>query len=166
MATVAVLAAAAALASCGDETESTNGSDSAKDASGDAETVVRRYYAALADGDGATVCGLMTTTAREGMKQLPAGERPKSCERAVAVLARDSIAVRKVELRDLAVAEPNATARVTSKDPPYDSGVLLRREGGSWKIAYPPGLLSRFDTPPGIRPHEDEQSDDEHGKRG
>jgi hypothetical protein len=90
------------------------------------------------------------------MKQLPAGERAGSCERAVAVLARDSIRVLRPGLHDLRVSGRTATANVTSKEPPYQSGLLLSRDRGGWKIAYPPGFLSRFDSPPGIRPHEDE----------
>jgi hypothetical protein len=92
------------------------------------------------------------------MKQLPEGERAGTCERAVAVLARDSVRLRRLQLRGLQVSGSTATANVVSKDPPYRSGVLLRRGGGGWRVAYPPGFVSRFDTPPGIRPHEDEHN--------
>jgi hypothetical protein len=148
-----------ALSSCGDDGKQ-GGSDTSVGGR-DPETVVKRYFAALARSDGRTVCGLMTATGRRGLMQLPEGERARSCERAVAVLARDSVPVRRAQVQDLRVTGRAATATVTSKDPPYQSGVLLRRDSGGWKIAYPPGFESLFSSPPGIKPHEDE---DEHEK--
>jgi hypothetical protein len=43
-----------------------------------------------------------------------------------------------------------AIAKVRSKRPPYQSDVLLKEQGGRWRIAYPPALLERYRTPPGI----------------
>jgi hypothetical protein len=143
-----------ALSSCGHDGKQA-GSDAPASAA-DPRGVVHRYFAALAHGDGRTVCGLMTAAGREALRQLPEGETAGTCERAVVVLARDSVPVRRAQLRDLRVSGRTATVTVTSKDPPYESGVLLRRDGGGWKIAYPPGFESRFDSPPGIKPHEDE----------
>jgi hypothetical protein len=45
---------------------------------------------------------------------------------------------------------------VTSKDPPYDSGVMLRQDDGGWKTAFPLAVVSRFKGPPGIKAHDDE----------
>ena len=155
--TTAALLAGAVVASCGDQTNQGTSPVSGGD---DPGAVVSRYLAALAAGEGRTACGLLTHSGRQGLRQLPRGGHTASCERAVAQLARDSVRVRRPRVQDLRISGRTATARIKSDDPPYDSGVLLRMEGG-WKIAYPPGIVSRFDTPPGIRPHED----DEHERR-
>lgn len=154
-----VLVAAAALASCGDEQNATPARAAAT--ADDAEVVVRRYFAAFARGDGGAACALMTDVARQGLRQLPEGERAGSCERAAAVLKRDSLPVSQPSVGALQITGRTATARVTSEDPQYSTDVLLRREGRGWKIAYPPAVVSRFKTPPGIRPHEDEHKDRE-----
>ena len=153
-----VLVTAAALVSCGDEQDD---SQRAAATPGDPELVVRRYFAAFARGDGAAACALMTDVARQGLRQLPEGERAGSCERAAAVLKRDSLPVSRPNVGDLQISGRTATARVTSEDPQYSTDVLLRREGRGWKIAYPPAVVSRFKTPPGIRPHDDEHKDRE-----
>jgi hypothetical protein len=141
------------LAGCGEEKDASSSSAGAADP----QALVTRYFAALAGGDGTTACGLLTAAAGQEMTQLPEGERAGSCEEAAAQLARESLPVRRPRLQDLRVSGPTATAQITSKDPPYDSGVLLRREGGRWKIAYPPAVLSRFKTPPGIKEEKHEQ---------
>jgi hypothetical protein len=142
------------LAGCGEEKDASSRSGAA---AADPQALVTRYFASLARGDGTTACGLLTVAARRELKQLPEGERARSCEEAAAQLARESLPVRRPRLQDLRVSGPTATAQITSKDPPYDSGVLLRREGGGWKIAYPPAVLSRFKTPPGIKEEKHEQ---------
>jgi hypothetical protein len=137
------------LAGCGGDEDA-----SSRSAAGttDPQVLVTRYFTALARGDGTAVCGLLTVAAQREMTQLPEGERARSCEGAVAQLGRESLPVRHPRLQDFRASGPTATARITSKDPPYDSGVLLREEGGGWRIAYPPAVLSRFRTPPGIKP--------------
>jgi hypothetical protein len=158
-ATAPVLLALFALASCGDDQQEAASNSVA--AAGDPQAAVHRYFAALGRGDGHTVCGLMTPDGRRAMKQLPEGERARSCERAVAVLARDSVRVRRPQVRDLRVSGRTATATVTSADPPYESGVLLHRDSDGWKVAYPPGFESLFDSAPGIRPHKDEHENEQ-----
>jgi hypothetical protein len=112
-AVAAALAVLLPLSSCGDD-----GKQAGTDASADPRDVVQRYFAGLARGDGRTVCGLMTAAGRHGLRQLPEGERAGSCEGAVAVLARDSVPVRRTQLRDLRISGRTATATVTSKDSP------------------------------------------------
>jgi hypothetical protein len=150
---LAVLLVVIALPSCGRDG---GPSETASRSAGDPEKVVHRYFAALARGDGRTSCALMTTVGQDGMKQLPQGEQAGSCERAVALLARDSIPVPNPVLRDLRISGRTATGRVTSADGSYENGILLRQEATGWKIAFPVALASRFDSPPGIRPHEEE----------
>ena len=154
---VAVVASAA-LASCGDGQDETSATAAGSD---DAETVVRQYFAAFARGDARTACGLMTEVAQRGIQQLPEGERAHSCEQATTQLERDTLVVARPRVRDVRVSGRTATARVTSKDPPFDSGVILRRDDGGWKIAFPLAVVSRFDSPPGIRPHDDEPHEGE-----
>jgi hypothetical protein len=142
------------LAGCGGDKDASSPSAAGTT---DPQALVTRYFAALAAGDGTTACGLLTVAAQQELQQLPEGERARSCEEAVAQLGRESLPVRHPRLQDLRASGPTATAQITSKDPPYDSGVLLRREGGGWKIAYPPAVLSRFKTPPGIKEEKHEQ---------
>jgi hypothetical protein len=162
-AVAAAIVAAAALASCGRDGGEDGSSKHAEGASGPApEVVLSRYYAALARGDGRTACALLTPAARDAMKELPEGSRASSCVGAVALLARSDIPLRDVQVADLQVSGTQATARVTSRTPAYESGVLLSRGAAGWRLAYPPGGVSKFDTPPGIKPHED----DDHKRRG
>ena len=123
--------------------------------------VVERYFAALARGDARVVCGLLTSAGKQALMQLPEGERPESCEAAVRELARDTLPIRQLQLQDFQASGRTATARITSKRPRYESDVLLEMDEG-WRIAYPPAALSTFDTPPGIRPHDEEE---EQGRR-
>jgi len=147
------LVASAALASCGDGQDETSATAATSD---DAEVVVRRYFAAFARGDARAACALMTKVAQRGMQQLPPGERADSCEAATRELRRDALVASRPQIRDLRISGDTATARVTSKDPPYDSGVVLRRDDGGWRIAFPLAVVSRLEGPPGIRPHDDE----------
>lgn len=156
------LVVSAALASCGDEQRGGQDSATGSVAGGsDPEAVVDRYFAALARGDAPVVCGLLTPAGRQALRQLPEGERPASCEAAAKRLAREALPIRQLRLRDFQASGRTATARITSNRPSYDSGVLLEMDEG-WRIAYPPAVLSKFDTPPGIRPHDEEE---EHGRR-
>jgi hypothetical protein len=156
------LVVSAALASCGDEQKDRQEDGAAPVAAGsDPEVVVDRYFAALARGDARAVCGLLTAAGRQALTQLPEGERPATCEGAAKKLGRDTLPIRQLRLQDFQPSGRTATARITSDRPPYDSGVLLEMDEG-WRIAYPPAVLSKFDTPPGIRPHEEEE---EHGRR-
>lgn len=107
------------------------------------------------------MCGLLTAIGRRALTQLPEGERPTSCEGAAKQLGRDALPIRQPRLQDFQASGRTATARITSNRPPYDSGVLLEMDEG-WRIAYPPAVLSEFDTPPGIRSHDEEE---EHGQR-
>jgi hypothetical protein len=147
------LVASAALASCGDGQDEPSGTASTSD---DAEIVVRRYFAAFARDDARAACALMTKVAQRGTQQLPPGERADSCEQATTQLRRDAHVVTRPQIRDLRLSGDTGTARVTSKDPPYDSGVVLRRDDDGWKIAFPLAVVSRLKGPPGIRPHDDE----------
>jgi hypothetical protein len=103
----------------------------------------------------------MTKAAQRGIQELPEGERAHSCERATAQLERDTLVVSRPQVRDLRISGRTATARVTSKNPPFDSGVILHRDDRGWKIAFPLAVVSRFDSPPGIRPHDDEPHEGE-----
>ena len=150
------LVASAALASCGDDQDGSARSAVETSSAGGPELVVRRYFAAFARGDERAACALMTKTAQRGMQQLPEGEQADSCDEATRQLAQDTLLVPRPEVQDLRISGRTATARVTSKDPPYESGVLLHRAGRGWKIAFPLVVVSRFKSPPGIRPHDDE----------
>jgi hypothetical protein len=152
-----VLVAAAALVSCGDEQDDRGVAST----SGDPEMVVRRYFAAFARGDARAACALMTEVAQRGIQQLPEGERAHSCEEATAQLERDTVVVSRPRVRDMRISGRTATARVISKNPPFDSGVILRRDHGGWKIAFPLAVVSRFDSPPWIRPQDDEPHEGE-----
>lgn len=152
------LVASAALASCGDGQNETSATAATSD---DPEIVVRRYFAAFARGDARSACALLTKVAQRGTQQLPPGERADSCEQATKEIRQDAIVAARPQVREMRISGRTATARVTSKDPPYNSGVLLHRDDGGWRIAYPLAVVNRLEGPPGIKSHDDEPHEGE-----
>jgi hypothetical protein len=100
----------------------------------DAEKVketVTDFYAALADGDGAKACGLVTGSAKE---RVSPGQR--SCEDSVSQAADrtdDDLkeALRSIEVRDIRVEGDEATCTATAN---RIARVELKKQGDDWKI--------------------------------
>ena len=114
-------------------------------------TVIRQYVAALSGGDPAKACEVLTSRAQAALAAfLPSTDDSADCEEVARRVARRSVALKRVRVSGISVRGTTATARVTSRDPPFDSEVLLSSEDGRWKIGYPPGLLEKYRTPPGV----------------
>jgi hypothetical protein len=107
------------------------------------------YLDAFARGDGAAACALLTPEARRGVPGLSDEIESPDCEGAIRELARASVRLRAPRIT-VSVEGDSATGRIESKRPAYESQVLLRKEGGTWKIAFPPAILEKFKSPPGI----------------
>ena len=146
--------AAVMLAGCG-------GDDSAKDQAatqpepGSAQREVRgavqEYVASLAGADPAAACAVLTDRAKGAIKAfLPSTDSSDSCEEVAGKLARQSVPLRRVKVEDVSVTGRTATARISSRRPAYESSVQLSNEDGGWKINYPPGVVEKFKTPPGV----------------
>ena len=119
-------AAALALAACGGE-ETTE-----EEA---VEGVVRTYFTAFADGDGAKACGQLTTDAQ---LKLVEGARATDCPEAMQAAA-DQPAVkpyverfRDAEVLEVTVAGTQATAKVEAIG--EETTIPLVKQDGAWKI--------------------------------
>jgi hypothetical protein len=131
-----------AVAGCGGG-GSNGGADSA------AEKQVRAYLSAFARGDGRAACALLTPQARAGVPHLSEDIKAPDCERAIRELARTSERLRSANV-SIDLRGDRATASITSSHPPYQSQALLERDDGHWRIAFPPAVLQRYESPPGI----------------
>jgi hypothetical protein len=114
-----------------------------------ARTQVAAYLTAFNRGDGRSACSLLTSQAKAGVPHLSDRINAPDCEGAIRELSGVSEHIRSPQI-SVRVAGKRAIAKVRSKRPPYQSDVLLQEQDGGWRIAYPPALLERFKTPPGI----------------
>jgi hypothetical protein len=140
-----LLAAGAVASGCGGD--GGNASRVPDDVS--AKNQVAAYLAAFNRGDGRSACALLTPEARAGVPSLADQIQAPDCEGAIRELARIGAHLRSPRI-SVEVGGDRAIAKVVSRRPPYQSDVLLRKEGGAWRIAFPPALLERYRTPPGI----------------
>jgi hypothetical protein len=110
---------------------------------------ISNYLVAFNRGDGPSACAALTPTARAGVPHLSNRIKAPDCEGAILELSQTSEHLRtpRVSVR---VQGDRAIATIKSTRPPYQSDVLLTRQDGEWRIAYPPALLERYKTPPGI----------------
>jgi hypothetical protein len=114
-----------------------------------AKQQLTEYLAAFNRGDGRAACALLTPRAQAGVPHLSNRISAPDCEGAIRELARTSEHLRapRITVREHG---KRAIAKIASKHPPFQSDVLLYKEGDGWRIAYPPALLERYRTPPGI----------------
>jgi hypothetical protein len=140
---LAALGVALAAAGCG------GGGSKAAGAGRSPAAQVRAYLADFARGDGKAACALLTPEARNGVPSLSNDIRSPDCAGAIRELSRASEPLRAPKVTASAGGD-RATAKITSRHPAYQSQVLLRKEGGAWRIAFPPAILQRYKTPPGI----------------
>jgi hypothetical protein len=111
---------------------------------------LRAYLAAFARGDGKAACALLTPEARSGVPSLSDDLESPDCEGAIGELSRASERLRAPRI-SVTVDGDRATAQITNRRPPYQSQVLLRKGSHGWRIAFPPAILQRYKSPPGIR---------------
>ncbi len=107
------------------------------------------YLAALNRGDGRTACGLLTPQARADVPHISENIHAQDCEGAVRELSRISERIRFPRIA-VHLSGNRAVATITAAQPPYRSQVPLARQDGGWRITYPPALVERYKTPPGI----------------
>ena len=143
---VAVLILAFCAAGCGGGGDG-GGSKQGGDSSPKAQ--ITKYLFAFNRGDGPSACAALTPQARAGVSHLSDRIKAPGCEGAIQELSRTSEHLRapRVSVRILG---DRAIAKIRNTQPPYQSDVLLTRQDGKWWIAYPPALLERYKTPPGI----------------
>jgi hypothetical protein len=141
-----LLAAALVAAGCGGD-GSGDGSSRSDDAS--AKQQVAGYFAAFNRGDGSAACALLTPEARAGVPSLSDRVESPDCEGAIRELSRVSEHLRSPRVT-VEVTGERAVAKVRNRRPPYQSDVLLQKRAEGWRIAFPPALLERYTTPPGI----------------
>jgi hypothetical protein len=117
----------------------------------DVRAAVNEYVDALAGDDPAAMCEVLTDRAKAAVQGfLPSTDTSDSCETVAKRLARRSVPLRRVKVDRISVSGQIATARINSRSPPYESAVQLTNEDGGWKISYPPGVVEKFRTPPGV----------------
>jgi hypothetical protein len=114
-----------------------------------AKQQVADYFAAFGRGDGASACALLTPQAKAGVRTLSDRIEAPDCEGAIRELSRVGEHIRSPRI-SVAVNGERAIAKVTNKRPPYQSDVLLTKQDDGWRIAFPPAVLERYTTPPGI----------------
>jgi hypothetical protein len=162
MARAATLVTAAltlfALGACGgDDGGGGSGASEASTAErSEPRQVVADYLGGFRRKDYAAVCETLAPRGRGVLASLlPSGSR-SSCEDVAARVARNSVALKRVKISRAKVSGANATVQIRSTDPPFESGVLLAKGEDGWRIAYPPGLITKLKTPPGVPEHKDE----------
>ena len=154
-----LLAVAMVAGGCGDN-GSSGGSSRTDEVS--AKQQVANYFAAFNRGDGAAACGLLTPQAEAGVPSLSDRVESPDCEGAIRELSRVSEHLRSPQVA-VKVTGERAIAKIRNRRPPYQSDVLLQKGDDGWRIAFPPAVLERYTTPPGIPSHLDERGSQESG---
>jgi hypothetical protein len=141
-ATALPLAAVVVLSSCG-------GGDVKPDRQAIRETVAA-YVDALNRKDAADVCAQLSPEGQAQFRSFSTEDAP-DCQSTVQEIGGKLIDIGRPRISGIRVTADQASAEISSTRPDYRSGMLLHRQGESWKIAYPPGLAlgaaSTFDQP-------------------
>ena len=143
----ALLLAVAVAGGCGGDG---SGGGSSRSEGVSAKQQVANYFAAFNRGDGAAACALLTPLAEAGVPSLSDRVESPDCEGAIRELSRVSEHLRSPQVA-VQVTGERAIAKIRNRRPPYQSDVLLQKGDDGWRIAFPPALLERYTTPPGIR---------------
>ncbi len=154
-----LLAVAVVAGGCGGD-GSDGGSSRSDDVS--AKQQVANYFAAFNRGDGAAACALLTPQAEAGVPSLSDRIEAPDCVGAIRELSRISEHLRSPQIT-VAVTGERAVAKIKHRRPPYQSDVLLQKREEGWRIAFPPAVLERYTTPPGIPSHEDQAGNQKSG---
>ena len=102
---------------------------------------VKRYYAALADGDGETACEVLTEQAAKGFEAVLNGPVSSDCKTNIETLARVNVLRGQPRVTRVRRAGAEAAAHVTFERPPLGSDVVLVSEDGVWKLSQIPAIL-------------------------
>jgi hypothetical protein len=123
-----------AAAGCGSD----NGDDPSSAAIADQ---VKRYFTALERGDGKTACRLLTDKAGESFEAVITGRTSKNCEANIETLSRRSGLRGIPEVNRVQRTGEQTTAHLVFDDPPFETDVVLVREGGTWRFAQLPAVV-------------------------
>lgn len=122
------------------------GDDGAKPASNTAldaaiSTQVKRYYVALADANGKAACRLLTKDASKSFEGVITGRASKDCAANVKIVSSRSGLHGIPRVTNVQRTGEDASAHVVFQDPPFETDVVLVRQGGSWRFAQLPATI-------------------------
>jgi hypothetical protein len=104
-------------------------------------TQVKRYYAALASADGKAACRLLTTAASKSFELVITGPASKDCATNVKTVSSRSGLHGIPRVTDVQRTGEDASAHVVFEDPPFETDVVLVRQGGSWRFEQIPATI-------------------------
>ena len=123
----------------GDGKAASNTSSSGLDAV--ISTQVKRYYAALATADGKAACRLLTDKVSKSFELVITGRASKDCATNVKTVSSRSGLHGIPRVTNVQRTGEDASAHVVFEDPPFETDVVLVREGGSWRFAQLPATI-------------------------
>ena len=104
-------------------------------------TQVKRYYAALASADGKAACRLLTASASKSFELVITGRASKDCAKNVKTVSSRSGLHGIPRVTNVQRTGEDASAHVVFEDPPFETDVVLVRQGGSWRFAQLPATI-------------------------
>lgn len=126
-------------AGCGGGNDGKGASNTGLDAA--ISTQVKRYYAALAAADGKAACRLLTTDAAKSFELVITGRASKDCATNVKTVSQRSGLHGIPKVTNVQRTGEDASAHVAFEDPPFQTDVVLVRQGGSWRFAQLPATI-------------------------
>jgi hypothetical protein len=104
-------------------------------------TQVKRYYAALASADGKAACRLLTGSASKSFELVITGRASKDCSTNVKTVSLRSGLHGIPRVTNVQRTGEDVSAHVVFEDPPFETDVVLVRQGGSWRFAQIPATI-------------------------
>jgi hypothetical protein len=102
---------------------------------------VKRYYAALASADGKAACRLLTESASKSFELAITGRASKDCAANVKTVSLRSGLHGIPRVTNVQRTGEDASAHVVFENPPFETDVVLVRQGGSWRFAQLPATV-------------------------
>jgi hypothetical protein len=104
-------------------------------------TQVKRYYAALASANGKSACRLLTDGASKSFELVITGPASKDCATNIKTVSSRSGLHGIPQVTNVQRTDEDASAHVVFTDPPFETDVVLVRQGGSWRFAQLPATI-------------------------
>jgi ABC-type phosphate transport system substrate-binding protein len=104
-------------------------------------TQVKRYYAALSSADGKAACRLLTKSVSKSFEEAITGPASKDCATNVKTVSGRSGLHGIPKVTNVQRTGEDASAHVAFQDPPFETDVVLVRQGGSWLFAQLPATI-------------------------
>jgi hypothetical protein len=115
--------------------DSSNGLDTA------ISTQVKRYYAALASANGNAACRLLAHSAAKSFELVITGPASKDCATNIKTVSSRSGLHGVPRVTNVQRTGEDASAHVVFEDPPFETDVVLVRQGGSWRFEQIPATI-------------------------